>query len=268
MFQSFYGFTRLPFSRDIPPADLFPAEGQAELCARLVYLTKERGLGLVTGETGCGKSTAVRRFTASLDANRYLVIYLANPLLGISGLYRDFLTALGHEPPFSKPKMVSRIRAVLEDLLLNKHRTPLLILDEAQFLPDPAFEQLRLLFSSHMDSQSLGALLLVGQTNLRRTLHLASHEAFFQRLTTSFHLPALDLPQSMAYVRHNIQFSGYKGGSLFSDDALTRIYEYTKGIPRQINRLCTTALLVGMADQKQILEESSIRKAIAELDLA
>jgi len=266
MFQSFYGFQRSPFSRDIPPSDLFPAEGQSELCARLTYLTKERGLGLLTGETGCGKSTAVRRFTASLDANRYLVIYLANPLLGISGLYRDLLSALGHEPPFSKPKMVARIRSVFEDLLLNKHRTPLLILDEAQFLPDTAFEQLRLLFSSHMDSQSLGALLLVGQTELRRTLRLAAHEAFFQRLTTSFHLPPLDLAQSLAYIRHNIQLSGYKSGSLFSDDALTRIYDYTKGIPRQINRLCTTALLVGMADQKQILDESTIRKAIAELD--
>ena len=268
MFQQFYGFQRIPFSRDIPPADLFPANGQSELCARLTYLTKERGLGLITGETGCGKSTAVRRFTSSLDANRYSVIYLANPLLGISGLYREFLAALGYEPLFSKPKMVARIRSALADLLLNKHRTPLLILDEAQLLPDSAFEQFRLLFSSHMDSQSLGALLLVGQSELRRTLRLASHEAFFQRLTTSFHLPPLDLAQSIAYVHHNIQFSGYKGGTLFTDDALTRIYDYTKGIPRQINRLCTTALLVGVTDQKQILEESSIRKAIAELEQA
>jgi type II secretory pathway predicted ATPase ExeA len=266
MFQQFYGFQHLPFSREIPTPDLFPAAGQKELCARLSYLTKERGLGLVTGETGCGKSTAIRRFTASLDVNRYLVIYLANPLLGISGLYRDLLAALGHEPLFSRPKMVARIRAALEDQLLNKHRTPLLILDEAQFLPDMAFEQLRLLFSSHMDSQSLGALLLVGQPELRHTLRLAPHEAFFQRLTTSFHLPPLDLLQSMEYIQHHIAFSGYKGTNLFTDDALTRICDYSKGIPRQINRLCTTPLLVGFADGKLLLEESTIRKAIAELD--
>jgi type II secretory pathway predicted ATPase ExeA len=266
--QSYYGFTRLPFAKDIPPADLFPAEGQAELCARLTYLTQARGLGLVTGETGCGKSTALRRFTAALDTNRFFVIYLANPLLGLTGLYRELLAALGHEPPFSRPKMVARIRLVLDDLLTNKHRTPFLILDEAHLLPDTVFEQLRLLFSTHMDSQSLGALLLVGQPELRRTLRLANHEAFYQRLTTTYHLPPLDLPQSMAYIRHQITFSGYKGGSLFADDALARIYDYTKGIPRQMNRLCTTALLVGMADQKQILEESAIRKAIAELDQA
>jgi len=264
--QSYYGFTRLPFAKNIPPADLFPAEGQQELCARLEYLTKERGLGLLTGETGCGKSTALRRFTAALDTNRFFVIYLSNPLLGLTGLYRELLAALGHEPPFSRPKMVARIRFVFEDLLTNKHRTPFLILDEAHLLPDPAFEQLRLLFSTHMDSQSLGALLLVGQPELRRTLRLASHEAFYQRLTTTFQLPPLDLTQSMAYIRHQIAFSGYKAANLFSDDALTRIYDFTKGIPRQINRLCTTALLVGMVDGKQILEESSIRKAIAELD--
>lgn len=76
-FHSYFGFTRTPFGKDIPPSDLFPAEGQAELCARLDYLTQQRGMGLVTGETGCGKSTALRRFTASLDANRFFVIYLA-----------------------------------------------------------------------------------------------------------------------------------------------------------------------------------------------
>jgi type II secretory pathway predicted ATPase ExeA len=264
--QSYYGFSRLPFAKDIPPADLFPADGQQELYARLDYLLRQRGLGLVTGETGCGKSTALRSFTASLDANRYFVIYLANPLLGLTGLYRELLAVLGYEPPFSRPKMVARIRLALDDLLTNKHRIPFLILDEAHLLPETAFEQLRLLLSTHMDSQSLAALLLVGQPELRRTLRLATHQAFAQRLTTSFHLPPLDLTQAMAYIRHQVTFSGYKGGSLFSDDALARIYDFTKGVPRQMNRLCTTALLVGMIDQRQILEESTIRKAIADLD--
>jgi len=266
MFQSYYGFTRLPFSKDIPPHELFLAEGQQELCARLAYLVKERGLGLVTGETGSGKSTALRRFVASLDSNRHFVIYLSNPLLGMSGLYREILSTLGYEPLFSRPKMVARIRSVFEDLITNKHRLPVVILDEAHALPDPAFDQFRLLFSANMDSQSLGALLLVGHPELRRTLRLASHEAFYQRLTTSYHLQPLDLGQTIAYIRHHIQLAGYKAGPLFPDDAIARIYDYTKGVPRQINRLCTTALLVGMADNRQILEESVIRKAVAELE--
>ncbi len=70
MFQEFYGFSSLPFSRTIATKDLFPTASQKELGARLAYLVRERGFGLVTGEIGSGKSTAVRAFAASLDFNR------------------------------------------------------------------------------------------------------------------------------------------------------------------------------------------------------
>ena len=94
MFQEYYGFSSLPFSRAMASKDLFVTAAQQELGARLTYLVRERGVGLLTGEIGSGKSTAVRAFAATLDFNRYLVIYLANPLLGISGLYRDLLHVL------------------------------------------------------------------------------------------------------------------------------------------------------------------------------
>ena len=115
MFQEFYGLSSLPFSRTIATKDLFPTASQKELGARLAYLVRERGFGLVTGEIGSGKSTAVRAFAASLDFNRYLVVYLANPTTGITGLYRDLLLQLGVEPPFSKPRLVARIRPALDD---------------------------------------------------------------------------------------------------------------------------------------------------------
>lgn len=266
MLQPYFGFTRLPFTKDIPSAQLFQAEGQSELCARLDYLLKDHGLGLVTGETGCGKSTAVRRFTATLDPNRHFVIYLANPFMGLSGIYRDLLTSLGHETPFGKPKAVAHIRSAFLELLHTKHRLPVVILDEAHLFPTSVFEPLRLLFSTEMDSQSLGVLLLVGQPELRRILRLTPYEAFYQRLTTHYHLPPLDLAQTIAYIRHHVQLAEYKAGPLFADDALARIYENTKGVPRLINRLCTTALLVAATEKRQMVEESTVRKAITEIN--
>ena len=178
MFQEYYGFTRAPFSKTIETDKLFATAGQKELTARLTYLVRERGCGLVTGEIGSGKSTAVRAFTAGLDANSYLVIYLANPTTGSMGLYRELLLTLGHEPPFTKPRMVSRIRTALTDLRINKRRTPLVIIDEAHLLTQPMLEELRLLFSDKMDSESLATLVLVGHPDLRRTLHLSVNEAF------------------------------------------------------------------------------------------
>ena len=103
MFQEFYGFSTLPFSRTIATPDLFPTAGQKELSARLAYLVRERGFGLVTGEIGSGKSTAVRAFAASLDFNRYLVVYLTNPTTGLTGLYRDLLLQLGVSRPSANP---------------------------------------------------------------------------------------------------------------------------------------------------------------------
>lgn len=266
MFQEFYGFTRLPFSKTLPTQDLFLTASQKELGARLTYLVRERGFGLVTGEVGSGKSTAVRAFTASLDFNRHLVIYLANPTTGISGLYRDLLVSLGHAPPFSKPQRVALIRSALEDCLANKHRLPLVILDEAHLLTQPMLEQLRLLFSAKMDSESLATVLLVGPPDLRRTLHLTVHEAFNQRLAVRYHLGPLDLQETLGYVRHHVRTAGFTTGPLFTDEAVARIFEYTKGIPRRINQVCTTALMAGLIDQKTVLDESTIRKAIADID--
>jgi len=266
MFQEFYGFTRLPFSRTIATSDLFPTAGQKELSARLAYLVRERGLGLVTGEIGSGKSTAVRTFAASLDFNRYLVVYLANPTTGMTGLYRDLVVSLGYEPPFSKPRLVTRIRSALEELNVTKHRAPVVVLDEAHLLTQPMLEQLRLLFSDKMDSQSLATLVLVGHPDLRRTLHLSVHEAFNQRLAVRYHLGPLDLEETIGYIKHQVRIAGYTAGSLFTDDAIQRIFEYTKGIPRRINQVCTTALMAGLIDQKSVLDESTLRKAIADLD--
>jgi type II secretory pathway predicted ATPase ExeA len=266
MFQEFYGFTRLPFSRTIATQDLFPTAGQKELSARLTYLVRERGLGLVTGDIGSGKSTAVRAFAAGLDFNRYLVVYLANPTTGMTGLYRDLLTQLGYEPPFSQPRLVARIRTALEELSVTKRRAPVVVLDEAHLLTQPMLEQLRLLFSDRMDSQSLATLVLVGHPDLRRTLHWSVHEAFHQRLAVKCHLAALDLSETIGYIKHHVRIAGYTAGPLFTDDAIQRIFEYTKGIPRRINQVCTTALMAGLIDQKSILDESTVRKAIADLD--
>lgn len=268
MLPQFYGFARTPFAKDLAPQDLFDTAGLQELLARLSFLVKERSMGLVTGEIGCGKSTAVRRFVATLDSNRFLLIYLlANPTIGMSGLYRDLLLALGHVPPYTRPRMVASIRSAFQDLLANKRRCPVIIVDEAHHLPVDAFEQLRLLLSSEMDSQSLAALLLVGHPGLRSTLRLSIHQSFAQRLTTHYHLPPLDLSDSLAYILHHLRIADYKGPTLFTDDALQRIFDYTKGIPRQINRVCTLALMAGFIDKKSTLDESTIRKVIADIEL-
>lgn len=266
MYQEFYGFTRPPFGKDLPTEHLFVTADHKELAARLTFLLREQGLGVLTGEVGAGKSTALRHFVAGLDANRYWVIHLANPTLGLTGLYRELLSALHYEPPFSRPKLVARLRAAFEELIQTKHRFPLILIDEAHLLPSTAFEPLRLLLSAQMDSQALGSLLLIGHPELATTLRLSTNQAFNQRLALRYHLAPLDLQLTLGYIQHHLAAAGYKGNTLFTDDALARIFDYTKGVPRQINRVCVTTLTAGMIDKKSVLEESTVRKAIADLE--
>ena len=81
-----------------------------------------------------------------------------------------------------------------------------------------------------------------------------------------YHLGPLDLAETIAYIRHHIRVAGHTGSTLFTDDAISRVFEYTKGLPRRINQVCTTALMAGLIDQKTVLDESTVRKAIADLD--
>jgi len=117
------------------------------------------------------------------------------------------------------------------------------------------------------DGQSIpGGLVLVGQPNLRDLLRLSTNQAFFQRLAVRYHLPPLDLQNCIAYIKHHLQLAGHHGAPLFADDAMTRIFDYTKGIPRQINLVCTTALLSGMIDKKEVIDEATIRKVGTDMD--
>src|SRR3989337_4292811 len=134
MFQECYGFLSMPFSRGLAASKLFIASGQEELKARLSYLVRERGIGLITGEIGSGKSTALRAFVDSLDPTRYTVVYTANPLIGITGFYREVLAQLGEAVPMFRQQMVLRIRQCCDLLTNERKKTPVLIVDEAHLM--------------------------------------------------------------------------------------------------------------------------------------
>lgn len=268
MFGEFYGFSTTPFSQGVASNKLFPARGQEELQARLTYLVGERGIGLVTGEIGSGKSTAVRSFVQGLDANRYAVVYMANPLIGVSGFYREVLEQWGQPVGRYRQQMVPAIRRACDLLRHERKKTPLLILDEAHLAADRMLEELRLLLNTQMDSDPGAALLLVGHSELRQRMRLSIHEALWQRTTVRYHLLGLDLTETGAYIRHQVEKAGYRGGTIFSDGFVSKAYDYTKGIPRQINLVCTHALMAGCAENKNVLDEMVLRKVVNDLETA
>ena len=116
--QSHYGFTKTPFGRGLAPQMLHRHTAHAEAVARIGWCISERGLGVITGEVGAGKTVAVRAALAGLDTSRHTVIYLGNPAVGGRGLYGSIVTALGGVPRFHKAALIPQTT----DLLAAEHR--------------------------------------------------------------------------------------------------------------------------------------------------
>ena len=116
-----------------------------------------------------------------------------------------------------------------------------------------------------MDSASPMALCLVGQTELRSRLRLRAFAAISQRVNLRFHLTGLPEPETKAYIQQHLKAAGL-GHPLFSDDAVRLIYHFTKGIPRRVNNLGTACLLAGYIGEKPLIDEDTVKKALAELE--
>lgn len=267
MFTHFYGLQSVPFSRTVNTTDILATASVKELQARLAQTVRERGLAVVTGEVGSGKSTAVRAFLASLDPNRHTLVTLTWPIPSPSALYRQLLMTLNQPVPFGVTTQVAAVRSVLADLISTQRKTPVVVIDEAHLLGHPLIDPLRTLVSAQLDSQSLAALILIGQPDLRRMLQLSPHAAFAQRITHRCHMEPLPLEATLAYIQHHLKVAGLKSSTtLFSDDALTRIAEWAQGIPRRINQVCTAALVAGAVAKAKVIDDTPVRQAINDLE--
>jgi general secretion pathway protein A len=262
--SDFYGFSQTPFTKSIAAKDLFPSRGHCEIQGRLTYALHERLPALITGDVGSGKSTALRAFAHSLDHNVYSIVYLANPHLGVSALYREILLALQVVPAFGFMRLLSQLRNTLVGLS-HKGRCVLLIVDEAHLLPPELFDQLRFLLNDDMDSASLVVLVLLGQPDLAQKLRFAPFEALHQRIAVRYHLKPLDLEETASYIKHHLRLADFKG-TLFSDGFVSGVYDHTKGVPRKINNICRSALLLGVTEGKQVLDESDLKRVVHDLE--
>jgi type II secretory pathway predicted ATPase ExeA len=127
------------------------------------------------------------------------------------------------------------------------------------------FDQLRFLLNDDMDSASLLTLVLLGQPDLAHRLYFAPYEALQQRIAVRFHLTPFDLQESAAYIQHHLRVAGFQG-QLFSDGFIAAVYDHTKGVARKINNLCRNALLLGVTENKQVLDETDLKRVIHDFE--
>jgi len=263
--EEYFGFQRMPFIREVSMDSLLSIRGQDEMQARLRLAIREQGIALVTGPGGCGKSTTLRRFYHHLDSNRYLVLYVPNPAPGLTGVYRDLLKTLGYEPTYFKPQLVSQLRFALAEVAARERRT-IILFDEAHRLSDYWLEELRMLLSANMDASSLATLVLVGHPELGSRLRMTCHEALWGRINIRYQLKPLNLQETAEYIAHHVKSVGYRGDALFSDGFVVKAFEYTRGLLRRINQICTYSLIAAKTQGAKIIDEAIFQRAQADLD--
>ena len=262
--KSHYGFSRTPFGRALAPQMLHRHGAHAEAVARIGWCISERGLGVITGEVGAGKTVAVRAALATLDSSRHTIIYLGNPAVGGRGLYTQIVTALGGTPRFHKAALIPQTTDLLAAEEHERGRTTILVLDEAHLLAADQLEELRLLTNADMDSHSPFACLLVGQPTLRRRIKLGTFAALDQRISLRYAMTGMTDTETAGYIAHHLALVG-RSDTLFSNDAIALIHQVSRGLPRAVNNLAVQALVAAYAANKTIVDESSARAALAEV---
>jgi type II secretory pathway predicted ATPase ExeA len=262
--QSFYGFARMPFGRDLAPGMLHRHNGHAEAVARITWCVDQRALGVVTGEVGAGKTVAIRTALSTLDNSRHSIIYLPNPAVGARGIHHAIVTALGGVPRFHHATLIPQATDALAVEYAERGRVPILIIDEAHMLAHDQLEGIRMLTNHDLDSRSPFACLLVGQPTLRRKIKLGVLAALDQRIALRYTLPPMTSEETASYIRHHLTLAG-RSDTLFTDDATTLIHQTSRGYPRAVNNLALQALIAAFATNKTIVDETCTRTAITEV---
>ena len=270
MYAEFFGLKQDPFSIAPDPRYLFMSERHREALAHLLYgIRGGGGFVLLSGEIGAGKTTICRCFLEQIP-ERCRVAYIFNPKLTVGDLLKtichEFNLEVRHEG--IGPATIKDYLDPLNEYLLKSHANGernVLIIDEAQNLTPHVLEQLRLLTNLETSERKLLQIILIGQPELRTVIARPELEQLAQRVIARFHLGALNEAETRQYIQHRMQVAGLRGPLPFSTQAIQRIHEIARGVPRRINLICDRALLGAYATNQPRVDRAVVDKAAREV---
>lgn len=238
-----YGLEFNPFIKNSKEI-LVDTKESKEVSFRLDYLAKTKGFGLLTGAPGRGKTTAVRNWAANLNPSLYQVVYSGLSTLTVQDFYRNLARELGVQPAFRKPDNFRLIQSEITRLALEKRKTPVIIIDEANYISNAVLNDLKMLFNFEMDSRDRAVILLAGLPLLNSTLRLTIHEPFRQRIVMNYNMEGISKEEGRTYISKKLAGAGCLH-TVFEDAAVEAVLNAADGTPRIINKLCNACLLIG-----------------------
>ena len=262
MYNEFYQFNEVPFSVTADPDFFFESARHSDAFSHLVYgIQHRKGISVITGEIGTGKTTLCRTLLSRLDSN-IKTAFILNPYFSEIQLLQLIISDLGIEGKFrNKLELINALNAFLLEKSKEGNNI-VLIIDEAQDLKARQLEQIRLLSNLETEKEKLLQIILVGQPELSQKLRLQSLRQLNQRISVRYHMLPLEKPEVGQYIYHRIKVASQSNngdlGVHFTPEAIEAIYFFSKGTPRLINIVCDRALLAGFVNGIKTIDEKII----------
>ncbi len=266
MYCSFYGLKERPFNVTSDPAFFYSSRKHKEALAHLYYgVTQRKGIIVLTGEIGTGKTTLCRFFLSELRRAKDAVktALILNPQFSNVELLEAIASDFGIQ---ARKKTRLGLVAALNDFLLREaaaRNNVILIIDESQNLKAAQLEQVRLLSNLETEKDKLIQVLLVGQPELNRNLALHELRQLQQRVAVRYHIAPLESAEVKGYIIHRLLIAGQER-MLFSDEAVESITEFSRGTPRLINMVCDRALLAGFSAGSRLVTGETVQRCLEE----
>ena len=266
MYMEHYGLTGQPFQLTPDARFWFESRTHKRAMAYLGYgLAQGEGFIVVTGEIGAGKSTLVAHLMATIDRSRLNGISLVSTQVEGDDMLRLAAQGLGIATGrVEKARLLDSVEQRLEEELRAGKRT-LLVVDEAQNLPNSALEELRMLSNFQIGGKALIQIVLLGQPEFREKLASAGLEQLRQRVIAIHHLEAMGEDEVEAYVRHRLGLVGWQGRPAFSAGAFEALHRHSEGIPRRLNQLANRLMLHAAIEDSAEIGIESVEAVAADM---
>lgn len=263
-FRNFYGIQEMPFSL-VPNTQFYVGLPSHNECFSMLLFAIASGDGFikVTGEVGTGKTLLCRRLLNTLDEGQFYSAYIPNPRLNPVELKRAVAKEL-QVPELgwvSDDNLLDAINKRLIELALANKKV-VLVIDEAQALPEESLEELRLLTNLETETNKLMQIVLFGQPELDEILAQHHFRQLRQRITFSHSLSRLNKTGIGQYIQHRMNVAGYNGEPVFDRSSISLLHKATLGTPRLINIVCGKALLIAFGKGQQRVKKAMVKSAL------
>lgn len=266
MIETYFGMKCNPFKKGFDQKNKFEFADFKEMQARLDYLLKTKGIGLFTGGSGFGKTYSIKYFVDNLNVGLYKPVYLSLSTLTVIDFYNGLCMGLGIVPQHRKINMFKQIQDTIKSFVNERKITPIIILDEAQYLRADILNDLKMLFNFDMDSKNYAVLILLGQPILNDMLSRNSHEALRQRIVVNYTFTGLDFKEVEAYLKNRLILAGMNE-NMFEEGAIKAITSNCNGSTRKLNTIIENCLMICEQKNENIVTTEIAMLAENEINL-